>query len=66
LNYLYKVSKNTPILNYMKICPVGVEFFLVEGRTGTVGQTDMMKLIVALGNFAKALKIFHNRSELME
>jgi hypothetical protein len=35
----------------MKIRPVGTELFHADGRDG---QTDMMKLIVAFQNFAKA------------
>ena len=34
----------------MKICPVGAELFLADGRTD--GQTELMKLIVACRNFA--------------
>ena len=36
----------------MKIHPIGAELFYVDGRT----DTDMMKLIVAFRNFAKASK----------
>ena len=38
--------------NFMKIRPVGPEFFHAKERT--VGQTDMTKLIVAFRNFANA------------
>jgi len=38
------------MLNFMKIRPVGAEFFHAEGRT------DMTELMVAFYNFAKALK----------
>jgi hypothetical protein len=34
----------------MKICLVGAELFLADGRTD--GQTDLMKPIVAFRNFA--------------
>ena len=37
----------------MKICPVGAEFFHADGRTD---RQNMMKLIVAFCNFAKAPK----------
>jgi hypothetical protein len=42
----------------MKIRPVGADLFLAYGQTGiqTDGRTDMMKLIVAFLNFAKASK----------
>jgi len=41
-------SKTTEIQNFMKIRPVGAQFFHADGRT------DMTKLIVAFGNFANA------------
>ena len=40
----------------MKICPVEDELFHEDGQTD--GQTDMMNVIVALRNFANALKTF--------
>jgi hypothetical protein len=40
--------------NFIKIRPVGGELLHAGGRTD--GWTDMMKLIVAFGNFANALK----------
>jgi hypothetical protein len=42
----------------MKILSVGAELFHADGRTerGTDGKTDMMKLLVAFRNFAKAPK----------
>jgi hypothetical protein len=33
LNYPDKFSKNTQILNFMKIRPVGAELFHVDGQT---------------------------------
>jgi hypothetical protein len=38
LNFLDTFSKNTQILNFMKIRPLGAELFYVEGQTD--GQTD--------------------------
>jgi hypothetical protein len=52
-------SKNTPISNFMKICPVGAEFFHTDGQTD--GQTDMTNLIVALRNFAKVPQNISNK-----
>ena len=43
-------SKNTQILNFMKIFPVEAELFHADGRT------DMTKLIVAFRNFANPSK----------
>jgi hypothetical protein len=37
-NFLYRVSKNPQISNFMKIRPVGAELFHAERQTG--GQTD--------------------------
>jgi hypothetical protein len=45
-----RFSKNTQVLNFVKIRPVGVELFHTDG------QTLMMKLIVAFCNFANAPK----------
>ena len=36
----------------MKICPVGAELLPADSRTGK-GQTDIEKLIVALGEFCE-------------
>jgi len=46
-------SKNTNILNFMKIRPVAAEF-LADGRTD--GQSDTTKLLLAFRSFAKAPK----------
>ena len=46
-NFLDIFSKNTQILNYMKIRPAGAERIHADGRT------DMTKLIVAFRNFVK-------------
>ena len=43
--------KNTQILNFKKILPVGVELFHAERCTN--GQTVMTKLLVAFLNFKK-------------
>jgi len=40
----------------MKICPVGTELFHVDRQTD--GQTDLMKLIVALCNSANMHRCF--------
>jgi len=41
-----------PIANFIKIRPVGAEFFHAGGKAD--GRTDMTQLIVALRNFVKA------------
>ena len=46
-----KICEKYSIKNFMKICPVGAEFFHVDGRTD--GQTDMTKLIVAFLRFCE-------------
>jgi hypothetical protein len=46
--------KNTDISNFMKIRPVGEEFFLVERQID--GWTDMTKVTVPFCNFANAPK----------
>jgi hypothetical protein len=52
----FRKKKNSKISNFKKkIRPVGAESLYVDGQAGR--QTDMMKLIVAFRNFAKALKI---------
>jgi hypothetical protein len=49
LNFLDRLSKNSLLYNFMKICPVGTKLFLVDG------QRDMTKLTVTFRNLAKAL-----------
>jgi hypothetical protein len=46
----FSFSKNTQILNFMKICPVGAELFLAYWRT------NMTKLIIAFRHFANSPK----------
>jgi hypothetical protein len=48
-------SKNTEILNLMKIRRVGAEWFHADRRKDEhkIRQTDMMKLIIAFRCFAK-------------
>jgi hypothetical protein len=48
LNFFYRFSKNTHILNLMKIRPVGTELFRADG------QADMIKQIVAFLIVTKA------------
>jgi hypothetical protein len=45
--------KNTQMLNFMKIRPVGAELFHVVGQT----DIDTTQLIVAVRSFAKAPKM---------
>jgi len=47
-------STNTQISNFMKLLPMGTEFFHAD--RGTDGRTDMTKLIVAFRNLANAPK----------
>ena len=47
-SFLYILSKNPQIPNFMKIRLVGAELLHADGRT------DMTRLIVALSNFANA------------
>ena len=47
-----KFLKNTRILNFMKICPLGAELFDADGRADR--QTDIRKLIFTFRNFANA------------
>ena len=49
MNFLNSFSKNTQIQNFMKIRPMGAEFFRADG------WTDKTNLIVAFRNFANAL-----------
>ena len=48
---MYGFSNNTQIINFMKIRPVGAEWFHADG------QTDMTKIIVAFRNFVSAPKM---------
>jgi hypothetical protein len=41
----------------MKIRIVGAELFYADGRTDADRKTDTTKLIFAISNFAKALKM---------
>jgi hypothetical protein len=50
-NFHDRLSKDTQIINFTKIRPVGAELFHADGRT------DMMKVTVAFRNFAKASKV---------
>ena len=53
--------KNTKILNFMNICPVGAELFpcgLIEGRTDR--QINKTKVMVAFRNLANAPKMPDN------
>ena len=49
LEFSQQILKNNQISNFMKICPMGAEFFHAYGWMD--GWTDMMKLIVGLCNF---------------
>jgi hypothetical protein len=53
LEFTQQFLQNPQISNFMKICPVGAELFHVNG------WTDMTKLIVDFGNFAKAPTNIH-------
>ena len=48
MNFLDIFLKNTQVLNFMKIRPVGAELLCADG------QTNMMKLIVTFRSFANA------------
>jgi hypothetical protein len=51
LGFLDGISKNTEISNFIKIRSVRAELFCADG------QMDVLKLIVAIRNFANAPKI---------
>jgi hypothetical protein len=53
-----RFSKNTQILNSIKIRPVGAELFHADRQTN--GQTDMTKITVAFRNFSNS----HKNNEL--
>jgi hypothetical protein len=54
VNFLDKFSEKAQISNFIKIRPVGAELFHAGGLT------DMLKLVLALGNFTNALKTICN------
>jgi hypothetical protein len=55
LNFLDRYSKNTSILNFVKIGPVRAELSHADRRRDQKdGRTDRTRLIVAFRNFAKA------------
>jgi len=54
LNFLEKVLKNSQILIFMKICPVGTELFHADEKADR--QTDIRELLVAFCDFAKMSK----------
>jgi hypothetical protein len=54
-NFLDRICKNPQIPNFVKICPVGAEFF--HAHRGTDRRTNMMKLIVAFWKFTNSPKI---------
>ena len=54
-NFLYRLSKNPQISNFMKIQPVKADFFFrtqIHTYILTDRQTDIMMLIVPFSNFA--------------
>jgi len=55
LEFSQQVLKNAQRSNFMKIRPVGAEFYSMR-KDGRAGQTDMTKIIVVFHNFAKASK----------
>jgi hypothetical protein len=55
LHFLERFSKTPQTSNFMKISPVRAKLFHEDGRTDR--QTNIMKLIVAVCNFANAPKI---------
>jgi len=59
LEFLNRLSENTQISHFMKICSVGAEFLHVDGRIDK--QTDMTKLIVTFRNLVNATKKFRGQ-----
>jgi hypothetical protein len=57
-NLLYRFSKSTQISNFIKIRPVIAELFHANGQidTPTDGWAEATKAIIALRNFANAVK----------
>jgi hypothetical protein len=49
-SFIDKFSKKTKMSNLIKFHPLGVKFFLADGRT------DMMKLMIVFRNFVNAPK----------
>ena len=54
VDFLYELSKNTKMWNFLKILPLGAEIH-ADGQT----ERDMTKLTVAFRNFANAPKNTH-------
>jgi hypothetical protein len=57
LEFSQQFSKNTQVSNFMHNGQVGAELFDADGQTR---QTGLMKLMVALRNFANT----HNKSDI--
>ena len=59
LDFLNRFSKNTQILNFMKIRPVTSEVFHADRRTESWagGRRDVTELILTVSNLAKVLNI---------
>jgi hypothetical protein len=55
LEFSQQIFKNNLISNFMKIRPVGAEFFHAGRRTDRQKKT---KLVVVFSNFVKAPKMF--------
>ena len=62
LNFLNTLSRNTQILDFRKIRPVGADLFHVDGqRDGQTGwQIYLTKLLVAFRSFTKGSKTWHS------
>ena len=56
LNFLERLKKKSQMPHFMKIRPVGVEFFHGDGRR------DMTNLMTAFRNFANAQECLYFRS----
>jgi len=57
LNFIGGFSKNTEILNFMKIRLVGAELFHAYGqKDGRTDRTDMTRITAAFCNFTNAPK----------
>jgi hypothetical protein len=55
IEFSREIKKNTPIVNYIKVRPLGAELFHAHRRAD--GRPDMTKLIVAFRKFATACKM---------